>query len=155
MSIEETRAVKRIFLQEYGHFADKRITNLDKGKLFIIDDRGPGDVGADRKLFSWFCLMFAEIADHESIGIMLSGNVPQGERVKEWCAQNNTQLTDGRMDFNLRRGAQNNLADLAEAFRSIVKPGVRYEVSSYKYVCPRVANALVQLQSVLNRAWIQ
>jgi hypothetical protein len=155
MSIEATREVKRTFLQEYEHFADKRIKNLDKGNLFIVDDRGPGDFGADRDLYSWFCLMFAEVTSHDSIQIKLSRNVPQGESVKEWCSRNNVKMTDRGMDFELRPGTQNKLAHLAEAFRSIVQPGARYEVSNYKYVCPRVAAALVRLQSVLNRAWNQ
>lgn len=153
MSAEATRALKQVFLGEYGHFADKRIKNLDKGSVFIIDDRGPSDVGADRQLFSWFCLMFAEVADQDTVRVMLSGDVPQGVRVAEWLAENSVENRKLGFDFAVRRGSQEKLAQLAKAFESIVQPGARYPVPSYKYVCPRVASALVRLQRILERAW--
>ena len=57
----DMRPLKQALLDQYGHFADKRIKNNDRGSLFIVDDRGPGDHGADGKLFLWFCVIFAEV----------------------------------------------------------------------------------------------
>jgi hypothetical protein len=153
MSADATRALKQVFLEEYGHFADKRIKNLDKGSLFIIDDRGPGDVGADHHLFLWFCLMFAEVADQNTVRIKLGGDVPKGVRVAEWLAENKVEDRRVGFEFDVRRGTQGRLTNLAKAFESIVQPGARYPVPSYKYVCPRVASALVRLQRLLDRAW--
>jgi len=153
MSADATRALKQVFLDEYGHFADKRIKNLDKGSLFIIDDRGPGDVGADQQLYLWFCLIFAEVAGQNTVRIKLSGGVPQGVRVNQWLAENNIKNGNFGFAFDVRRGSQEKLTKLAKAFESIVQPGARYPVASYKYVCPRAAGALVRLQEVLNRAW--
>jgi len=156
---EATRALKEIFFAEYGGFADKRIKNLDKGSVFIIDDRGPRDFGADRDLYLWFCMMFVEVIDDNTIRVSLHRNVPQGKKVSEWCAENCAQMTetsvtgDFSLTFEVKRGEQKKLSTLARAFRSIVEGGARYEVPSYKYVCPRITDALARLQEVLSRAW--
>lgn len=51
MAVESANALKQVLFDAYGGFADKRFKNLDKGRLFIIDDRGPGDEDAAGKLF--------------------------------------------------------------------------------------------------------
>lgn len=40
-------------LQERG------VKTLKKSSRFIIDDRSPGDIGADGELLSYFCSIFA------------------------------------------------------------------------------------------------
>ena len=151
MTLEATRALKQVFLEEYGHFADKRLRNIDKGSLFIIDDRGPGDFGADRHLFGWFCLMFAEVVDYKTVLVRLSGSIPKGVLVENWFSKHNAISRHSGLEFRVRRGSQDELTELAEAFKSMVEPGALYTVPSYKYVCPRVANALVRLQKAMNR----
>jgi len=84
MSAEATRTLKQAFLDAYGHFADKRIKNIDRGSSFIVDDRGPQDVGADGKLYPWFCQILAEVIDQNTVRITMRGNVPQGALVARW-----------------------------------------------------------------------
>jgi hypothetical protein len=156
-SLDATRKLKGFFLEEYGHFADKRIKNVDKGNTFIVDDRGPGDFGADRDLYSWFCMIFAEIVDQSTVLISLHRNVPQGDGVGEWCKKNNGRMVEPlpcnfSLTFEIKLGSQNELSRLADVFESIVSK--RYAVPSYKYVCPRIAAALKRLQGVLERSWI-
>jgi hypothetical protein len=153
MSAEAARTLKQAFLDAYGHFADKRIKNIDSGSLFIIDDRGPKDVGADRALYPWFCQIFAEVIDQHTVRITMRGDVPQGALVARWFEAHGAEETNFGLQFNVRKGDQAKLAALANSFRSIVGPGQRYEVKSYKYVCPRVADALDRLQGVLAHAW--
>jgi hypothetical protein len=153
MSAEATRALKQAFLEAYGHFADRRIKNIDSGSGFIVDDRGPGDFGADRQLYLWFCQILAEVVDQDTVLVKMGGDVPEGAPVATWFAAHNAGKTHFGVQFIIGRGGETELTDLARAFRSIVAPGKRYPVPSYKYVCPRVAAALDQLQGVLPRAW--
>jgi hypothetical protein len=80
----------------------------------------------------------------------MRGNVPDGPLVANWFAANGGELTNRGIQFLVRRGEEIRLGELATAFRSIVRPGVRYTVSSYKYVCPRVASAIERIQQVLH-----
>ena len=43
MAVRSTRDLKQVLFNAYGGFADKRIKTLDKGALFIVDDRTPSD----------------------------------------------------------------------------------------------------------------
>lgn len=141
-------ALKQILFDAYGGFADKRFKNLDKGRLFIVDDRGPGDGDAAGKLFLWFCQIFAEVTDQDTVQITMRGGVPDGPLVAKWFAKNEAEKTNFGREFSVRRGEQDHLAELAAAFRSIVRPGARYPIKSYKYVCPRVAASLDKLRQV-------
>src|SRR5271166_3243247 len=117
------RPLKQALLDHYGHFADKRIKNLVRGSLFIADDRGPGDHGADGKLFLWFCLIFVEVIDADTIKVSLRGGVPKGASVKAWVQKHGAEATDGSLIFNVMRKDQAKLSELGAAFRSIVRPG--------------------------------
>jgi hypothetical protein len=150
---EATRTLKQAFLDAYGHFADKRIKNIDGGSLFIVDDRGPKDVGADRKLYPWFCQILAEVIDQNTVRITMRGDVPQGALVARWFEAHGAEETNFGLQFNVRKGEEGKLAALANSFRSIVGSGQRYPVKSYKYVCPRVGDALDRLRGVLTNAW--
>lgn len=153
MSIEATRVLKQTLLDVYGHFSDKRIKKIDSGSLFIADDRGPGDHGADGRLFGWFCLIFAEVVDQDTVSVTLRGQVPQGTDVEGWLAAHGAQLTPGGVEFSVQRGHESNLKELAKAFRAIVAPGKSYTVKSYKYSCPRTATSLERLADALGKAW--
>lgn len=153
MTVESTNPLKQVLFDAYGGFADKRVNNLEKGRLFIIDDRGPGDEDATGKLFLWFCQTFAEVIDQDAVKVTMRGGVPDGPLVTKWFAENGAENTNFGREFIVRRGDEGGLADLASAFRAIVRPGARYPVKSYKFVCPRVAAALDRLREVLARAW--
>jgi hypothetical protein len=59
-----------------------------------------------------------------------------------------------RLQFQVTRGSQLLLSELAQAIRAIVAAGApRYSVPSYKYVCPRTAASLERLKAALDRAW--
>lgn len=150
------RSLKQALFDEYSGFADKRIKNLDIGSSFIIDDRTDGDIGADKNLLSYFCLMFANVESSKSISITLRGNVPMSPEVQEWVRKNKASLSSYRettLSFKIAKGQQENLLHLASAIAAIVTPGRRYETPSYKYVCPRTASSLRRLSNVLNSVW--
>ncbi|QDU45221.1 hypothetical protein Mal52_37120 [Symmachiella dynata] len=150
--------LKRIFFDAYGGFADKRLKNLEKGSTFIVDDRDDRDNGADRKLYSYFCMIFADVTANTKITVTLSGNVPKGKRVRAWLKTNRLEINSSgfqsRLVFSVSDGGQSILGDLADAIESIVAPSAqRYSVANYKYVCPRTATSLRRLKKLLDGAW--
>lgn len=153
MPVTSTIQLKQVLFDAYGGFADKRFKNLDKGRLFIVDDRTSGDEDASGKLFLWFCQIFAEVVDHDTVKITMRGGVPVGPLVAKWFAENGVKQTNFGREFLVRRSEEQRLSELAAGFRAIVRPGARYPVKSYKFVCPRVARSLDKLREVLVRAW--
>jgi hypothetical protein len=150
------RELKAILFKVYGGFADKRIQNLDHGSVFTVDDRSGRDLGADKKLYGYFCLMFAEVLTDTDVSIRLRGNVPLSNSVKNWVAKHQATLDESAtrvLTFSVRKGATAPLLELAEAISSIVAKGARYKEPSYKYVCPRTAESLRKLEKVLRQAW--
>lgn len=150
--------LKAILFAEYGGFADKRIKRLEKGDTFIIDDRTEQDVGADKRLLSYFCMMFARV-EADAVDMTLSQNVPTSPAVIAWIEQTGAGYGDtvfGKsLRFSVARGEQSKLRVLASLIRSIVATGARYAVPSYKYVCPRTAKSLERLAAVLDSAWVE
>lgn len=154
------RALKKILFRAYGGFADKRIKNLDKGDKFIADDRNDSDITADGNLLSYFCMIFVEVRSNERVTLGLCGNIPIGKNVKHWLALNKckveTLINQSYLSKDINRGEQGILNELAIAIDSIVAPGApRYNVKSYKYVCPRTARSLCRLKKILDEAWEQ
>jgi hypothetical protein len=151
--------LKQVLLETYGSFADKRIKKIETGKSFIADDRGPGDYGADKDLLSYFCMVFVTVLNEELVKIGLYRNVPVSEDVKQWVSNVGGSLNpgtsmNGSLEFEVKRGQQERLLELAQSLDAIVLPGApRYTVPSYKYVCPRTGDALRRLNSALDRAW--
>ena len=149
MTPYELRPLKQALRDSYGHFADQRIKKIDNGHFFIVDDRTGGDHGADCKLFSWFCLIFADVVGPESLKVTMRGGAPRSAGVTGWIKKNKAKSSDHGLEFSITKKNLSELRALAEAFRAIVKPGARYSVRAYKYVCPRAANSLEKLHSVL------
>ena len=148
--------MKKVLFDEYGGFSDKRIKNLERGSVFIVDDRTSSDEAADGKLFSWFCLIFADVKSETKLVVTLRGEVPESSGVSAWVAANKGALKasfDGDLTFTIVPGQEAKLAELANAIAAIVAPGRRYSVPAYKYVCPRTANSLKLLSKTLALAW--
>jgi hypothetical protein len=148
--------LKKSLFDAYDGFADKRIKNLEKSALFIVDDRGRGDHAADKSLFLWFCAVHVEVKSESQVVVRLSGGVPMSSGVKAWAKENGakTQTTpETTLSFAVSKGAESILDSLASAIRAITAPGVRYPVAAYKYVCPRTAGTLEKLSAVLQAAW--
>ena len=146
------RKTKQHFFDDYGGFADKRLKNIDKGDTFIVDDRKPRDVGADKKLYGYFCMMFAKVVSVECIEVSLRGNIPMSDAVLDWIAETGAAMTGGlqqALRFEVRRGEEGRLADLADRIEAITAPGVSYEHANYKYVCPRTAKSLRRLAATM------
>src|SRR5690242_591193 len=122
MTVGSTKVLKQALFDAYGGFADKRIKDLNKGRLFIIDDRKPLDEDAAGKIFLWFCQIFAEVVDQETVKIIMRGNVPKGSLVAQWFDQNEAKQTNSGWEFSVKRGRQGRLTELAAAFRTIVRP---------------------------------
>jgi hypothetical protein len=168
------KTLKKILFDEYKGFSDKRITNLDRGTRFTIDDRGEHDHDAKGELYLWFCTMHADVlsppaqltlgGQHRTDGPaidavrVLLGNVPKSHGVRAWITANSATVqeaeTRSSLEFDVIKGKQGILRDLAAAIRAIVAPGAGYyEVDSYKYVCPRTAASLERLAKTLDSAW--
>lgn len=142
--------LKQALLAEYGHFADQRIKRLDKGHLFIVDDRSPGDYGANRQLFSYFCLIWADVIGPDEVEVTLRGNVPAGASVSQWRKANGIKGTEAIV-FRVTPNSLEKLTTLAAAFKAIVAGS--YSVKSYKFTCPRTAKSLVRLHKALAKHW--
>lgn len=146
--------LKRRLYDEYGGFADKRIKKLEKGSQFIVDDRTDSDIGADKKLLSYFCSMFLAVEGDNAVSLRLHNNVPIGLSVEKWATKNDLELSDRVLTLKITPENYGVLLSLAEAIEAITAPGApRYSVPSYKYVCPRTAASLRRLHRVLDEAW--
>ena len=143
--------LKKVLFDEYGGFADKRIKKLASGTIFVVDDRGPSDYGADKNLFGYFCKIFADLTNDPVVQVSMTGGVPTNKAVLAWFKKNASPYADG-YTFSIAPGEEAKLVELATAINSIVKPSSRYTVRAYKYVCPRTAAALVRLAKVLANA---
>ena len=143
--------LKKTLFDKYGGFADKRVKKLESGTTFIVDDRGHGDCGADKKLFSHFCLIFADLTNEPNVRVLMIGGVPHCSNVDAWFKKHASPYANG-FEFTLQPGEERKLLELASAIEGIVKPGSRYSVRAYKYVCPRTASSLRRLAKVLTNA---
>lgn len=156
MIADATELKRRLFV-EYGGFADKRIRRLEKSDLFIVDDRDPRhDVGADKQLYPWFCLMFARVVSGRKVELRMWGGMPASPAIDRWIESGNGEWTESPpgMVVPIETGSEGRLETLAKLMEDIVMPGApRYAEKSYKYVCPRTAKSLRRLAGVLAAAW--
>jgi len=144
--------LKQALYNEYDGFADKRHKKLDSNNTFMIDDRSPGDHGADNKLLSYFCMMFASVESPRRVRVRLLRNVPSGQAVKAWAQKYRASSTSTSLEFDVTPERLIMLDELARAVEAIVSAG-GYKIKSYKYVCPRVANCLRRLAGALRMQW--
>jgi hypothetical protein len=148
--------LKKLLFDKYDGFADKRVKKLSKASVFVVDDRSPNDESSSGKLYLSFCMIFANVRSNNDVQVSLCGNVPGGEQVEEWLAEHGLSVTEGiqkRLAFTVTPGEEEMLSTLADAIESIVAPGNRYPVKSYKYACPKTAGSLRRLKYVLDSAW--
>jgi hypothetical protein len=149
--------LKELLFKEYGGFADRRIEDIEEGHLFAVDDRAAEDNAPDGNLQAYFCMIFADVISPTRLNVVLSGNVPDSDAVREWAERYDAQSTvgiNGDLQLAVAKGEQSRLRELAEAIRSIVARGApSYAVASYKYICPRTAASLERLADILDKAW--
>src|SRR5689334_22217246 len=110
--------LKRALFDFYGGFADKRIKNIEKGTTFIIDGRSVSDLGADRKPFGTFCMVFADVVSDTEVRVNLSGNIPVGGSVRVWLSANGLTIRDRptkTLSITVTPGTRGMLDDLADA----------------------------------------
>lgn len=150
--------LKKTLFEAYKGFSDKRLKDISKGSTFIIDDRTARDVGADKKLYSYFCKVFVAVEGENVISVKMSGNVPKGASVTKWMSENEHEYTDAIVNsllFKITPHDFDKLISLASAIDDIVKPGERYGTPSYKYVCPRTSKSLLRLHNLLSKVWLK
>jgi len=159
MNIAELRPLKQALLNEYGHFADKRLKNIDKGSHFIIDERENGrSFGADGTPYGWFCEIFAEVESSSSLRIIIRGPLPTGPLVERWMEENGATLESNRVTFRDNRSFRvtptdmTRLLTLASALESLIAKDKQREKSDY-FVCPRMAANFRRLHTVLQNRW--
>jgi hypothetical protein len=145
--------LKQSLFDAYDGFGDKRLKKIENEAPFIVDDRGPGDYGADKQLFVWFCQIFVEVIDGDCLRVTIRGGLPASVDVDEWFAAHDAEESAGGRLFNIHAGEQTELLELASRIEAIVAPGKKYTVRAYKYVCPRVAGSLRRLHEVLQTQW--
>jgi len=159
MSIDGIRGIKQALLNEYGHFADRRLKNIDKGSRFIIDDRDRDPShGSDGTPYGWFCEMFVDVEGADAIKVTIIGPLPSGPSVEAWLKESGGVLHDGPFSMRDRRTFAVGPADikklvsLANAQRSLIA-GARNRDKSDYFVCPRIAACLMRLYGVLEKHW--
>lgn len=149
--------LKAVLFEAYHGFADKRVKNVDKASTFLVDDRDPGVIGADKKPLSWFCQIYAHAIADDQMVVRLT-NAPLNDKIERWAEKNGGTIKHEIMpvlDVPIPRGKQARLDELAALMKAIVAPGApRYEWKHYKYACPRAAKSLEKLKKVLDAAWM-
>lgn len=143
--------VKQAFLDAYGHFADQRIKKLESGNYFHVDDRGPGDYDAKKKLFLWFCVIGATVEAGDKVFVEISESMPKNAAVEKWWKENSVPGRYDRPRLELGPGDQGKLEELAHLIDGVIK--AKYAVKAYKYVAPRTAASLRRLKKVLDKVW--
>jgi len=145
--------LKKQLFDNYSGFSDKRIKNLEKSNHFIIDDRNEGDYDAKGELFLWFCAIFAEVKPNDEIKLTLKGNLPRSQEIDELISNNKSifELQNDKIDIHISSANYKVLYTLSNLTSSIVLPGKRYSVPSYKYICPRTASSLVNFADLMGK----
>ena len=105
------RALKQVLLDEYEHFADRRIKKLDSGNTFIVDGRTRSDIAADRQVYGWFCSMFLNVSSDDQV-VLTVINSPVNDHVNRWYASNAVALGRNGQSISILRGEQLNLREL-------------------------------------------
>jgi hypothetical protein len=147
--------LKQALFDEFDGFSDKRIKDITASSTFIIDDRKEGDLGANKQLKSYFCQVFAEVRDGDTVEVILRGNLPDSKGVRKRVDEIDGEFTDSEIKFLVTKNELYGLARIGQSIASIVAPGNRYQVASYKYVCPRVAKSLKRLKLTLSSVWTE
>jgi hypothetical protein len=144
------RVLKKHLFDAYGGFADKRIKNLDKSSLFIVDDRTTGDEDARGQLYLWFCTIHVRVVAHASVSVEMRGTIPTSSAISSWIAANSEIATasDCVLAIHVPISDTAQLINLAGIIEDI--PNGRYSEKSYKHTCPRTARSLRKLGDVLS-----
>lgn len=148
-------ALKQALFDEYG-FADKRYKKLQSSDIFAVDGRSSSDVAADGQFYGWFCSVFVDTTNDPVIAVRFLKNIPDSPEVRAWIRKHQATYTNTPqelLDFTVAPGEQQKLLELADAFEAIVKPGRRYGTAAYKYLCPRLGNAMRRLEKLLTSQW--
>jgi hypothetical protein len=138
----------------YGGFANKKIKDLAKERRFFVDDREHGGLSSDG-LYGWFCGIVADVESDDEVQVTLHGSIPNSPQVNETFSRLGAFNEWGNLCFKVRREQLPLLKSLAKQIRDIVAPGHRYNVPSYKYMCPRTADSLERLAGHLEDYWRQ
>lgn len=151
MSIE----LKMFLLSRYESFADKRLKNVARGNGFIIDSRSDGGEGSTRSHLYTFCSMYLDVISNRSVGIRLSGNVPQSKSVAQLADKLDAESVPNSLSITVTPESLSTFRNFANSIAAIAAPGKRYSVPSYKYVCPLTARYLIRVAQYLEEFWGQ
>lgn len=147
--------LQKALFEKYGP-ADRRHKKPEATTNFRVD-QCEMLTGADGKPLSHVCTIFVRVDGNGALEVWLGGNVPLDEPVQAWIKTVGSGLgaTSAQapgLSFVLKKGQQESLLSLAKAMKQVVV-GRRYSTPSYKYTCPRVADALKELKGVLDGVW--
>lgn len=150
--LKETRRLKQILLDEYGHFSNKRIKKLDAGSQFIVDDRTKNDLGANGQVYSTFCTMFLDVRSGNDVILSLM-NCPTSPDIEKWFAANAIAIGQNGKAISIMKGEQDCTLHLEALVGLLASWGGRYDVPYYKYTAPRTSDSLRRLRLTLTKAW--
>ncbi len=148
-------SLKQALYDEYG-FADKRYKKLTSSETFPVDGRSESDIASDGSFYGWFCMIFVDSTNEPILQVSFYKNIPIGPLVEQWIKTNSASYSTGQdqqLEFTVESHDFSKLLGLASAIEDITKPGNRYNVSSYKYQCPRIGAAMRRLHAVLSTQW--
>jgi hypothetical protein len=154
--MHEDELKRRLF--DHFCFADRRVKNFDRGRTFLVDDRGPDDHNAYGHRYLSLCMVFAQVNSPDVVEVQLLGNVPVSFDIESWASSVGASLTIGKQSSLVFTVAPNRLQlldQLANLLEEIVHyDAPRYPVPSWKYACPRTAESLRRLKRVLQHHWM-
>ena len=143
MSLE----LKKRLLKTYGSFADKRIKNIEKGNIFVVDGRD------HEAMNSAFCMIFAEITAPDQFVLRFQGNLPLNESVKKLIASRGGTVDESPYHTSaeisgLTAADAPFISELASSIRAVTRKP--YKVKSWKYSATRVADGLDRFVAALS-----
>jgi hypothetical protein len=120
---QETASLRQALFDAYARPKPKHLS-LDVGH-FIVDDRGPKDLNARKKLFSWFCTMVVEVIDAHTIKLRLIGNIPSARSVDDWRRRYALGEIDRELKITVTKERTQMLSELASARESPMRRAQR------------------------------
>jgi hypothetical protein len=142
MSLE----LKRFLFDAYGGFADKRVTRVERGNTFIIDDRKPEDSTGRGALSKTFCRIFARVVGEDQIVLSLHENAPIDYAVRKLVESRGGRTGEHfgatYLSVTIHATESKYVRQLAQAIEAMVDDATDLPQSTLQRTCTRVASSL-------------
>lgn len=155
MAKAEGPRLRALLFDAYGGFADRRYKKLKWNERFAVLDTGDYDAP------SRFCYVNTWANDDDSLRLELVGNVPISEDLEDFISSRSGTLDEWENEYEEERraveltfeagDAAGAVRELAGTVENVVGPGRSYDDPNWKWVAPRVGEALRGLADVVDR----